>query len=161
MRVNTFTGKYAFLSNFHMCEVEYEGMKYPSVEHAYQAAKTLDLNDRRTISLLPFPVDAKRAGRLVVLREDWDGIKNDVMWKLLLYKFTIHHELGWLLISTENMQLVEVNYWHDNYWGYCTCDMCSTKQHHNVLGKILMQVRTSLRGLQECGEWPSGYNKKG
>ena len=40
--INEFQGKYRFLSNFYPCDIVYEGIQYPSTEHAYQAAKTLD-----------------------------------------------------------------------------------------------------------------------
>jgi len=44
--INTFRGKYRFLSNFYYAEVNYEGIRYPTVEHAYQAAKTLSTDIR-------------------------------------------------------------------------------------------------------------------
>lgn len=47
-----FRGEYDFLSNFYKCNVEHEGVIYSSVENAFQAAKTLDLIERRQRSLV-------------------------------------------------------------------------------------------------------------
>lgn len=37
--ITSFEGKYSFLSNFYACQTEYHNVKYPTSEHAYQAAK--------------------------------------------------------------------------------------------------------------------------
>lgn len=51
--VKGFFGDYRFLSNFHMAPVWYESILYPSTEHAYQAAKTLDESVRMEFLGLP------------------------------------------------------------------------------------------------------------
>lgn len=48
--IDSFGGEYSFLSNFHKCKVEFEGMTYHSVEHAFQAAKNPDPEYRRRAS---------------------------------------------------------------------------------------------------------------
>ena len=42
MAIDSFTGDYHFLSNFAASKVELDGVEYKSVEHGYQAAKTLN-----------------------------------------------------------------------------------------------------------------------
>ena len=76
--INCFEREYAFLSNFYPSSIEYEGMKYPTVEAAFQAAKTPDLHMKMAIATMDNPGKAKRMGRKVVLREDWEEIKDRV-----------------------------------------------------------------------------------
>jgi ribA/ribD-fused uncharacterized protein len=138
-RIDSFQGQYRFLSNFWPATVEFEGMTYPSVEHAYQSAKTLDMAQRRRIAALPTPAQAKHAGEAMPLRPDWSSIKYDVMLRCVRYKFTHHPELAHLLLDTGDAYLEEGNTWHDTIWG--------VYQGHgtNWLGQILMQVRRELR----------------
>ena len=58
-------------------------------------------------------------------------------------------ELGEMLLSTGDAYLEEGNHWHDNRWGHCTCDKCKNKTAQNLLGNILMQVRTELSEAKE------------
>jgi hypothetical protein len=41
---NSFHNEYRFLSNFYPAEVSFEGLVFPTVEHAYVAAKTTDID---------------------------------------------------------------------------------------------------------------------
>lgn len=111
-------------------------MRYPSVEHAYQAAKTTVPQERAKIARLATPGEAKRAGRRVTLRPDWDAIKLDVMRGLLLQKFT-YPDLGRALLETKPAELIEGNSWHDTFWGV---DL-TTGRGENHLGKLLMEIR--------------------
>ena len=74
--IDSFSGEYRFLSNFYQAEVEFEGMMYPSTEHAYQAAKTLDLKSRAMFQG-GTAGQAKRLGQVIILRDDWtnDNVK--------------------------------------------------------------------------------------
>src|SRR6476620_11263121 len=76
-KIAEFQGDYRFLSNFWPAVIEFEGLTYPTVEHAYQSAKTLDLDERKRIAALPTPADAKAAGRALKLRDDWERAKFD------------------------------------------------------------------------------------
>ena len=138
-RIDSFQGQYRFLSNFWPATVEFEGITYPDVEHAYQSAKTLDMSERRRIAALPTPAEAKHAGEALPLRSDWLSIKYNVMLQCVRYKFTHHPELAKLLLATGNAYLEEGNTWHDEIWGVYQ------GQGTNWLGKILMQVRSELR----------------
>ena len=40
--IGEFRGEYSFLSNFHSSPIMHEGQEYPTVEHLFQAVKTLD-----------------------------------------------------------------------------------------------------------------------
>ncbi len=132
--IDTFDGPHRFLSNFWPCSIVYDGVEYPSVEHAYQAAKTTDIEKRLAISKLATAAAAKKAGRNVALREDWEQVKLAVMTELVSLKF-IYPDLLQQLLDTDNAELIEGNWWGDTYWGVCD------GKGENHLGKILMKIR--------------------
>ena len=141
--IDQFKDEYAFLSNFYPVMIyDFENeIIYPSVEHAFQANKTISIEVRKIIAMLPTPGKAKRAGQLVVLRDDWEKVRVDIMGKLLLQKFNNGYLQG-LLMSTKPHKLVECNEWHDNFWGVCICARCAFfHKGENTLGKLLMEIR--------------------
>jgi ribA/ribD-fused uncharacterized protein len=138
-----FEGKDAFLSNFASSPINYEGITYPTVEHAFQAAKTLSTEERATIAAMATPGQAKRAGRRVSLRSDWETVKFSVMEECLRLKFA-DPVLRKKLLNTGDLVLVEGNTWHDNIWGSCTCPNCGNRGG-NALGQMLMSIREELR----------------
>lgn len=140
-----FTGEYEFLSNFYLAQVSLDGMDYPTVEHAYQAAKTLNPDQRLMILNLPFPGQAKKAGRNVHMRHDRDSIKVTVMEYLLRQKFTVYHDLSLKLYQTGDIYIEETNTWGDTFWGVCN------GKGQNVLGNLLMKIRNDIRTLYEPG----------
>lgn len=137
MAIDSFSGKYRFLSNFHPVDVGYEGVVYPSVEHAYQAAKTLNVGLRSAIRMAGSPGAAKKMGRAVLLRPDWEEAKLKVMAELLERKFA-HPGLRAMLLATGEEELIEGNTWGDQIWG--VCDGVGA----NLLGVFLMALRAHL-----------------
>ena len=142
--IKTFDGEYAYLSNFYSSPIIYEGIQYPTVEHAFQAAKSLDMVKRQEIANATTPGIAKRLGRRVTLRPDWEEVKDDVMYQLLILKFQNPIAKA-RLIETGCEYLVEGNTWHDNHFGNCTCNRCQHICGQNVLGTSLMRVRSELQ----------------
>lgn len=137
--VERFRDEYRFLSNFYPASIKTaDGREWPSVEYAYQAAKTSDLAEQERIRKLPRPGQAKRAGRHVAIREDWDRIKLRVMFDLLSRKFRQNPDLADRLRATGRRELIEGNHWHDTYWGVCD------GRGLNHLGQLLMMVRADL-----------------
>lgn len=126
----SFRGEYSFLSIFHKCKVEFEGMTYPSVEHAFQAAKNPDPEYRRSVAAVGSPVTAKRMGKKTVLRPDREEVKEGIMYELLISKF-----------SDPGLRdkLIEGNNHWDRYWGVCR------GEGQNKLGKLLMKVREEVK----------------
>lgn len=120
----------------------FEGIEFPSVEHAYVAAKTLDRELREQIAKCETPGKAKRMGRKMILRDDWDAVKVTYMRSFLRQKFSeINGELHQMLADTGDQDLVEGNHWHDNYWGVCSCEKCLEIYSINMLGRLLMEIR--------------------
>lgn len=135
--IDRFVGKYRFLSNFPAVVVLLDGIKYSSVEAAYQAAKTLDSQKR-----VPFKTasaaDAKKLGNRLELRADWEDVKLHIMEGLLRQKFR-EEPFKSQLKATGDMELIEGNYWGDTFWGVCQ------GVGENNLGKLLMKIRGDLK----------------
>jgi ribA/ribD-fused uncharacterized protein len=138
--ITRFHGKYLWLSNFYPADVWLDGVKYRTVEHAYQAAKTTDESERKIIRKLDTPGQAKRLGRRVRMRPDWDRAKTDIMLDLLRQKFK-DLTLSDNLLVTGSRELIEGNHWGDEFWGV---DL-RTGRGENTLGRLLMQVREEIR----------------
>jgi ribA/ribD-fused uncharacterized protein len=137
MAISSFTGQYEFLSNFYPCVIVYDGLTYQSTEAAYQAHKTLDLDQRSTFTSVAANI-SKKMGRRVSLRPDWESIKDKVMEDVLREKFKIGH-LKEKLLATGAEELIEGNTWNDRYWGVCN------GSGKNMLGKLLMKIRDELK----------------
>jgi ribA/ribD-fused uncharacterized protein len=135
--IDSFHGTYRFLSNFWYVPIEYEGLTYPSTEHAFQAAKTTVEEFRIAVRDSGGPGDAKRMGRQVPMRPDWDKMKVAVMRNILRKKFE-HPALRAQLLATGDAQLIEGNTWDDYFWGVCN------GQGQNWLGELLMQIRFEI-----------------
>lgn len=133
--ITTFRGRYFFLSNFCEATVEYDNVQYSTVEHAYQAAKTLDLEYRSMVKNAATPGKAKKLGAVVPIRDNWELIKIAVMRDLVAQKFSNKTLLHWLQ-QTAPAVLEERNYWGDTFWG---TDLEGSG--YNWLGKILMEIR--------------------
>lgn len=142
--IDCFDGKFAFLSNFSKSPISDGNIVFPTVEHYFQAAKTLNMEDYEAIAAADTPGQAKRLGRNVKLREDWEEIKEQVMLDALRKKFSLPAFRA-MLLSTGDEELVEGTTWHDNVWGNCTCERCKNIEGQNKLGKLLMQVREEIK----------------
>jgi N-glycosidase YbiA len=140
--ITAFHGDYAFLSNFYPSLVRLEDGAYPTLEHAFQAAKTHDADDRKAIRECDTPFTAKYLGRRVQLRADWEHVKVEIMRDLLRQKFA-DAELKAMLLATGEAELIEGNTWNDKVWG---CVMVKGVWiGKNYLGKLLMDMRRELQ----------------
>ena len=135
--IDKFRGDYAFLSNFAECKVFYNGLKFPSVEHAFQAAKSIDIKEQEIFAKLELPAEAKRLGGQIQLRKDWESVKVKIMEDLLRQKFN-QEPYKELLLRTKDYELIEGNTWNDRFWGVCN------GTGRNMLGELLMKIRDEL-----------------
>ena len=146
--IGKFRDQYSFLSNFYYCPIIIDlgwlECQYPTAEHAFQAAKATNEADHRHVLLSGTPGQAKRRGRRIKKRDNWDEVKDDVMNTVVRAKFA-NDTLKQQLLATDKQLLKEGNTWHDNYWGNCACQKCEDKPGENVLGKILMKIRRELK----------------
>lgn len=139
-----FAGEHRFLSNFFVLDewIDFRGHKWATTEQAYQAAKLRDEDlefmnemDQNKIT----PGKAKRIGREIDIRPDWDKIKITVMTIISWEKFEKNPELMKLLQQTKGHELIELNSWNDTFWGQCPLG-----NGRNELGKILMNIRDGI-----------------
>lgn len=126
------------LSNFY---VENDGK---TLEHRFQTLKTTDFYQKQWIMAQPTPGLAKKEGRKVALRPDWDEIKRDLLWDLLLKKFLANPFAWKYLVATGDAIIREKNTWNDTIWGVNMND-----QGQNLLGMGLMYVRQVLQDIED------------
>ena len=144
VKIVSFTGKFRFLSNFHPCKVVFDGIEYPSAEHAYVASKTSDIVQRYSIAEMEHPGEVKRLGRKLKIRSDWEKVKVPVMKAIVQAKFDQNPDLMSLLKETRPNELVEGNTWGDRFWGESPLG-----NGRNEWGKILMSVRDDITRMFE------------
>jgi len=135
--IDSFSGEYRFLSNFYPCIVKYNNFIFSSVENAYQASKCRTESEQHQFLNISAGM-AKRLGKVVTLRSDWDTVKVSIMSDLVHQKF-YNKELQKKLIATNYEEIVEGNNWDDTFCGRCN------NIGENNLGKILMKEREQLQ----------------
>ncbi|WP_414658065.1 NADAR family protein (plasmid) [Deinococcus sp. VB343] len=113
------------------------GEDYATLEHYFQAAKTTNPAQRQLIRNAATPAEARRLGRSVTLREDWDTLRLDVMHAGLRKKFA-QPRFAAALAATGDALILEGNTWNDEFWGVCK------GVGRNHLGRLLMQIRETL-----------------
>lgn len=139
--IGEFQKEYRFLSNFYPCSFKWRGVTWPTVEHAYQAAKNPASMDM--IRKQSSPGKAKKVARLFKPIPEWENKKLEIMEELVRIKFNMPRFKD-RLKATGDAILTEGNYWHDNFWGNCICRECLAIPGLNHLGKILMKVRDEI-----------------
>lgn len=138
--ISEFRGEYEYLSNFYESPIVFDGLVYGSVEAAFQAQKCKTKKERERFTVLN-PSQAKRLGRHVELRSDWEEVKDNLMYALVYNKFASNPTLLRMLVDTEDRYLYEGNRWRDAYWGV-PIDTYTMAQ--NRLGYILETAREEL-----------------
>lgn len=147
--IQGFQGEYRFLSNFWYAEIilpysitafnKDDTFKAHTNEHAYQACKALTFLGFTTVLHCDTPGKAKRMGKSITIRDNWNNYRTNTMYLINVAKYTQHRELRKKLLATDNQEIQEVNHWNDQFWGICN------GKGENNLGKILMQIREELK----------------
>jgi len=153
--------EFEFLSNFYPAPIVWCNKTYATSEHLFQALKTFDSHEAERIRLAPTPGKAKRLGKKASLREDWEDVKVHIMEAVLLEKFKQNpHLLVWLT-ATYPCELIEGNNWHDNEWGACFCYTCADIEKKNVLGNLLMKIRTDSTEITSSSfeQWAKDFKR--
>lgn len=138
---NSHSNGWSWLSNFALCSVLYDARMYPSVEHAYQAAKTVDQDMRDQVWRCATPQAAKRMGKQLELRPDWEDVKLHIMRMLLERKFLNDRDMRGRLLATGSEQLLHLAPW-DMFWGV---NYMGTGR--NELGRMIMDTRALIRTM--------------
>lgn len=134
-----FKDEYDWLSNFYTLQypIEYEGLKFVSTEHMYQAMKCANFSDMQYISRITAG-QAKRVGKRVEQDPLFEPNKIQIMDHILRIKFN-QPKFKALLLSTGDCYIEETNTWDDIFWGVCN------GIGENNLGKLIMAIRDDLK----------------
>lgn len=141
-QVPMFSGDLAFLSNFDDTPFHVASLGVvATAEHAFNALKSTDPQQRAWVIGAPSASEAKKRGRRVALRPDWDfGGRVQAMQRVLVAKFAVP-ALNERLIATGTLHLIETNGWCDIFWGACFCPQHQAVPGVNMLGELLMALR--------------------
>lgn len=129
-----------YLSNFYLASFTWNRTTWGHSEGAYQASKATTLEDYNLFLDLS-PGQAKRLGRKIKIRSDWEEVKRSLMYEIVLAKFSQNPDLAKKLIATGTARLEEGNLWGDKIWGICPP---GSGLGQNLLGKLLMLIRSEL-----------------
>jgi len=141
MSISFYFSGFDVLDNFSAHILTIRGVRYPTVEHAYQATKCSNPQGAEEIRNAISPIEAKRLANVVWAAykyEDWDSIKLDVMEDLLRLKLDQHADVREALILSAD-ELIEEDSPTDYFWG-----KGSTGEGENNIGKLWMKIRESL-----------------
>ena len=148
---------YYEFTNFAYYPIVINGIRFPTSEHYFQSQKLIGTPFLHKVCELPCPRQAFEYPRQphvsVWVRQDWQSIKDDVMYRALIAKFTQHPYLKNKLLETGDRMLVE-HLPYDSYWG----DGGDGKGL-NRLGELLMKLRAVLRGEGKKLGWREEQDK--
>jgi len=138
---------YYEFTNFYSAPIKVDKKTWPTSEHYFQAQKFVGTPYEERIRHLPWPrqaFDFTRDPKVSCWRRnDWESIKDQIMYKALLAKFTQHDYLRMMLLETKERRLVEHSP-YDSYWGDG-----GDGTGKNRLGELLMELRRELRSDQK------------
>lgn len=133
---------YYEFSNFYISPIIYNGKRWRTTEHLYQAMKFEDENIQEKIRSCASARQAAKLGRSYIqgqLRANWDDIKYGVMKDIILCKVKQHPRIKKLLLDTGDVPIIEYSK-KDYVWG-----SGANFEGKNWLGKIWMEIRSALR----------------
>jgi ribA/ribD-fused uncharacterized protein len=131
---------YGEFSNFGLFPITVDGKRWPTSEHYYQAHKydTEEMQERVRATKSPYLAAKLGRDKRYPKRKDWLEVKDGIMFKALLAKFSEYDSLRELLLSTNDAEIFEHTK-NDCYWGDC-----GDRTGKNKLGKQLMIIREML-----------------
>ena len=149
-RIEGLTGYFEFMRlDFPAC-VFFEGELYQTAAHAYNAARTSDLQVRRRIQKAPTLQEMYNVARTIEDEEGWAQRRMKVMEKILRDKFRRSRNLRERLAATQNREVINIVTEKSEealFWGV------NGKQGQNWLGKLIEAVRQSIHDETEMDQW--------
>jgi ribA/ribD-fused uncharacterized protein len=143
---------YGAFSNLFRRPILFEGERFATSEHAYQAGKPRKAEVKKWLMDAPTPALLAMAAHGLYywdVSPGWSRLKFDRMRKVLRAKFTQHDDLRDLLLSTGEVRLVEsatVDNEVNRLWGEVN------GQGRNMLGLLLMELRADLRSEMSAAD---------
>lgn len=145
-----FRNKFYFLSNMFNCTVMYNDCTYLCAESAFQAQKCINEEEKK-LFIKANGFTAKKWGKKVALRKDWNTVRVSVMEDIVRAKFEQHPDLARQLVKIKGL-IQEDNSWGDTFWGIYR------GQGENNLGKILMKIRDEFISSSSINIYTSYYS---
>ncbi|MFO1056040.1 MAG: NADAR family protein [Dongiaceae bacterium] len=137
-----------WLSNFSPHPFTLDGVRWPSVEHCYQALKYPDPAVAARIRAAESAARARKLGqdRSLAVRPDWAERRLAVMALALRAKFEQNRALGVRLLATGAAPLIHLSA-SDHFWG-----RSRDGEGENRLGELLMALRREMAALPPRGK---------
>jgi len=128
-------------SNFSAHTVEYNGVNYPTAEHAFHAQKFDDPLLADKIRDCGSPLAAWQLAHELKpqRRSDWNDVKVAILTDIIRAKVNQHQEVKDALLSSGSEEIIEINP-NDDFWG-----SGPDGNGQNNTGKIFMQIRSELQ----------------
>lgn len=146
---------YEFTNFYFGKPITIDSLKWKTTEHYFQAQKFVGTPYIELIRNMSRPREAFDFSRNPSVsewkRKDWQEVKQQVMYKALLAKFSQSQELRRMLAATGDRELVERSP-YDRYWGDG-----GNGSGENHLGRLLMKVRDHICVADTTS--PSGKQK--
>lgn len=142
--IDSFTGRYAFLSESYPASITYAGTVFPSVLHAFQASKTKDTARHAMILMIDDAHEVKKFSWEEKVQWQWLRKKLRLRLEMRRQQFEYGSEMAGKLLDTGDAKIVFLNRYLDRYWG-ATRRKNGPYKGDNHDGKIVMQVRDELR----------------
>lgn len=138
MTIKFYFSGFDVLDNFSAHSIIVDGIRYPTVEHAYQAIKCVNKDGREAIRNAISPTNAKYLSNIVYAEykdPNWEPNKLLIMEQLLNLKFDQHEDIQDALAATGSEDIQE-NSPYDSFWGRGADNLGA-----NHIGKIWMKIR--------------------
>ena len=126
--------EYYFLSNMYECPIVWKGVTFKSSETLFQMFKCKNIDDMSKFQKLN-GFQAKKLGRKIEMRPDWNEVRIKYMEFVLKLKFDQNLDLRERLMRTEGKIEENNNNWNDTFWGI------TNGKGENHLGKLLYKLR--------------------
>ena len=144
-------GEFRTFSNQAEYPIQINDVRYPTVEHYFQAMKAKEFGDDeiyQKILKTPSGKGVKALGKKVknFIKESWDDKRLEIMMRGVKAKFVQHPELQKQLLSTGDKQIGEADA-RNSFWGIGTSESTEKSKDpekwkgQNRLGKIMMALR--------------------
>ena len=148
-------GEFRTFSNQAEYPIQISDVRFPSVEHYFQAQKAKEFGDDEIYKKIldtPSGKAVKALGKKVknFHKEVWDAKRLEIMMRGVKAKFVQHPELQKQLLETGDRQIGEADA-RDSFWGIGTSENTdksndpSKWKGQNRLGKILMALRDEFK----------------
>lgn len=141
--ISFYPKEFYVFDNFSAFQVEYNGIIFPTSEHAYQSMQFIKTS-KEIFEKIKNSKSAHDAQKMAFENKDkadpeWDKKKKEIMKSILRSKINQHPYVLKKLLQTGDRKIIEDS-WRDPIWGWG-----EAKCGQNLLGQIWMELREEYR----------------